>query len=139
MLSLMTNDFFDKFDKSVESFMKRNSFPASILKNMRTDIAASDAAYTVTVDVPGYKKENISISIDDSLLVVAVEKKDEKETKDHNMIAQERCEGRCERYIRLGEDADIDYISAKVEDGVLTITIPRKETPKKEVRKIYID
>lgn len=138
MLSLFNNDLFDKMDKSFDNLMKRNSFPAVILRNMRTDIAVTNEAYTITMDVPGYKKEDIKISIDESILTVVAEKHEESEAAEKDVITRERCEGHCERQIRLGDDVDVDKITAKVEDGVLTITVPKKELPVKDIKTIEI-
>jgi len=138
MLSLFNHDIFDKMDKSFDSLMKRNSFPAIILRNMRTDIAATEKAYTVTMDVPGFKKENIKISIDEDILIVVAEKHAKTESTDKEVITCERCDGRCERHVRLSDDVDVDKITAKVEDGVLIITIPRKERPEKDIKTIDI-
>lgn len=138
MLSLINNDFFDRMDKSFDNLMKRNSFPAIILRNMRTDIASTDEAYTITMDVPGFKKEDIKISIDELILTVVAEKHEETESTDKEVITCERCDGRCERHVRLSDDADVDKITAKVEDGVLIITIPRKERPEKDIKTIDI-
>lgn len=139
MLSLSTSDIFDKMDKSFENLMKRNSFPAVILRNMRTDIAATDEAYTITMEVPGLKKEDIKISIDESILTVVAEKHEESESTSKKVITRERCDGYCERQVRLGEDVDVENIKAKVEDGVLTITIPKKEVPMKDIKTIEIE
>lgn len=90
------------------------------------------------MDVPGFKKEDIKISIDELILTVVAEKHEEAESADKEVITCERCDGRCERHVRLSDDVDVDKITAKVEDGVLVITVPRKERPEKDIKTIDI-
>ena len=72
------------------------------------------------------------------ILTVVAEKHEETESTDKEVITCERCDGRCERHVRLSDDVDVDKITAKVEDGVLIITIPRKERPEKDIKTIDI-
>ena len=139
MLNLFTNDFFDKIDRSFDESITRNIFPAIMLRNMRTDIKSTEDSYLISMDVPGFKKEDITISIDDLILTVVAENKEKSETSDHDVIAHERCEGHCERRIRLNDDVDIDKISAKLKNGVLTIMMPKVELPKKNIKTVTIE
>lgn len=140
MLNLRNNDFLAKKDPSLDELWKRSSFPSVILRDMRTDTKSSKKEYTVIINVPGYQKEDITISIDDGALIVIAEKAAWKsDAADHEIITHERCEGHCECRIRLLDDVDLDRISAKVENGVLTNILPKKELPQKEIITVTIE
>lgn len=72
-------------DKSVDSLMKRTCFPATILRNMRTDIHVTDNSYIIKVDVPGCKKENIEISVEDAILKIVSETATSSESENKNV------------------------------------------------------
>lgn len=95
-----------------------------------------DKGYYLEIDLPGVKKENIEISVNDGILTVAGERKLEKKEEKENYTRIESFFGRFERSFKLPADADLDNIEAKYEDGVLKIFIPRKQKP--EGKKIEI-
>ena len=95
-----------------------------------------DKGYYLEIDLPGVKKENIEISVNDGILTVAGERKLEKKEEKENYTRIESFFGRFERSFKLPADADLDNIDAKYEDGVLKIFIPRKQKP--EGKKIEI-
>ncbi len=95
-----------------------------------------EKGYYLEIDLPGVKKENIEISVNDGVLTVAGERKLEKKEEKENYTRIESFFGRFERSFKLPADADLDNIDAKYEDGVLKIFIPRKQKP--EGKKIEI-
>ncbi len=95
-----------------------------------------DKGYYLEIDLPGVKKENIDISVNDGILTVSGERKLEKKEEKENYTKIESFFGRFERSFKLPADADLDNIEAKYEDGVLKIFIPRKQKP--EGKKIEI-
>jgi HSP20 family protein len=100
------------------------------------DIAEKGEAIVVKAELPGMKADEIELSVDGNMLTVSGEKKDEtKETKD-NYYHVERRYGKFQRTIQLPSEVDKSKIEAKMEDGVLTVTLPRSEEAKP--RKIQV-
>ncbi len=95
-----------------------------------------EKGYTLEIDLPGVKKENIEISVNDGILTISGERKLEKKEEKENYTRIESFFGRFERSFKLPADADSDNIEAKYEDGVLKVFIPRKVKP--EGKKIEI-
>lgn len=93
---------------------------------MRTDIAETAKDYRVKVDMPGFKKSDISINYANNLLTIDAHRDtfDDVSNKDGNILHSERRYGQMSRSYRL-PDVDRDNISAKYEDGVLIITLPK--------------
>lgn len=96
--------------------------------NMKCDIYEKDGNYHIEMDIPGFKKEDISIEVDDGYLTIEAEKNTEnnEENEDRNYIRRERSYNSYKRSFYLG-DLDQDSIEAKFNDGMLNITVPKKE------------
>jgi len=95
-----------------------------------------EKGYHLEIDLPGVKKENIDISVNDGILTISGERKLEKTEEKENYTKIESFFGRFERSFKLPADADLENIEAKYENGVLKIFIPRKQKP--EGKKIEI-
>ena len=90
--------------------------------------------FLITIELPGIKKEEVSIKIKDSLLSISGEKKQEKKTEEKNYHRTERIYGSFQRTFRLPEYADQDNIAAEYKDGILNVSIPKlKESISKNV------
>lgn len=99
---------------------------------MLTDVREHDNHYEVIIDLPGFKKDEITIELKDGSLTVTAAKglnKDEKD-KEGTLIRQERYSGMMQRTFYVGENIRHEEIKAKFENGVLTLEIPKEETPK---------
>lgn len=94
------------------------------------DISESDDGITVTAEVPGMKKEDIKVSIQDNVLTLSGEKKQEKEDKDRNYHRIEGAFGVFERSFSLPVAVRPDKVKAAYKDGILTITLPKSEEAK---------
>lgn len=107
---------------------------------MRTDIVSDKDNYYISIEIPGVKKENVSLSLKDHNLIVSVSNEVEKEEgKEYHCIRSERFYGTSSRSFHVG-DATEDDIDATYEDGVLTIKIAKTAIKKEEpVRKIAIN
>ena len=101
---------------------------------MLSDLEEDDKEYKLTVDVPGVKKEDIKLSFKNSKLTIAVDKK-EDEAKETKYVLNERLSGYNSRTVYL-KDVDESRISAKLENGVLVISVPFME---KKASNIQID
>ncbi len=98
----------------------------------------ADDAYYVEVDLPGIRKEDISIDVDENVLTVSGERKVTEEKKEDDYYKVESRFGRFERSFTLPEDVDADNIEAESKDGVLTIKIPKVQQVDKAPKKIEI-
>jgi len=103
-----------------------------------TDLSASDKEYTITVEVPGAKKDDIKIEVTDNVMTISGEKKQKKEEEQKDFYRQERYYGSFQRVLPLPQDADQEHIKADFKQGVLTVTMPRKDMPKPDVKEIEI-
>ena len=117
-MKLMPRNYF--LDDVFEDFNSNNS--------MKCDVYEKDGAYNIEVDVPGFKKEDISIEASDGYLTIKAEKNSEnnEEDEDKNYIRRERSYGAYERSFYLG-DLDQDKVEAEFKDGILKISVPKKE------------
>lgn len=102
------------------------------------DIYDSKDAILVKAEIPGMKKEDIDVSIQADTLIIKGEKKHEEEKKDKNFICNERYYGAFYRAIPLGTEVNVEKVSAKYKDGVLELTIPKKEEAKPKQIKIDV-
>jgi len=96
----------------------------------------SENAYHLSMDVPGLKKDEISIEYHDHVLTVSVERKNSEEKKDKQGFWSEKTYGSSRRSFRLPGEVLEDTVQAKYEDGVLEITLPKKEASKAKAIKI---
>ena len=108
------DDFFDNFVTSRDS------------NNMKCDIYEKDGDYHIEMDVPGFDKKDIQIESKNGYLTVTAEKKNEEEEENKNYIRRERTYGKYERSFYLG-DLDSEAIEASFQNGILKITVPKKE------------
>lgn len=104
-----------------------------------TDVAEDDHQYHISVDVPGMKESDLSIELNDHVLTIRGEKETKVENDDRRFYRVERHYGSFQRTLALPEDAVIDDISAQLNDGVLTLSVPRKSLPGKAARRITIE
>lgn len=126
----MANDLMNRFD--FDPFfdrMARRFFSPSDMEdfgNLKTDIKESDKDYTLKVDVPGVDKQNIHLAYQNDTLSLNISQNQSSEQKDENgkVIASERSHGVMSRSYTL-PGVDRDNISATVNDGVLSVTLPK--------------
>jgi HSP20 family protein len=94
------------------------------------DVTETDAQYTITVELPGIKKEDVQVELREGMLMIRGEKKSEREEKKERSRYVERTFGSFSRSFTLPPDADPDRVQAAFNDGVLTLTVPRTEESK---------
>ena len=107
---------------------------------MKTDIKEKDKEYEVDIELPGYKKEDVKAELKDGYLTISAAKNVSTEDKkeDGKYIRKERFSGNVSRSFYVGEDMTQEDIYAKFEDGILKLTVPKKEAKKVEDKKSYI-
>jgi len=121
---LLNNDF----TKDMEKVFRRSECDL-----MRTDIKENDKGFEIHIDLPGFKKEEINAELKDGYLTVSTNRNVENNTDDSKFILRERYSSNCSRSFYVGDENDIH---AAFENGILTISIPKKEpeeAPKKMI------
>jgi len=96
----------------------------------RVDIAENEDGILVKADIPGMTKDNIQITLSENVLSVSGEKKIERNEENENYHRTERVFGSFERSFYIPNNVDATKISAKYTDGVLTVSLPKKEEAK---------
>lgn len=92
------------------------------------DIKENETAYTAEMNVPGFKKEDIDISLDNGIMTIKSKKEESSEQKeDGKYIVKERSVSNLSRSLRIPENVDVSKIEANMEDGILKITLPKAE------------
>ena len=104
----------------------------------RMDIMEDDKSIIMETEIPGMKKKDIKISVEDKVLKIEGEKKREEEKKEKNYYRAERLFGKFERSFVLPDTIDNNKIEAEFLDGVLKITLQKAEVKKPETKEIKV-
>ena len=131
MPSIFNDNLFDDFFD-----FNYPTFRYDTTELMKTDIKEKGDSYILEMDLPGFKKDEIKVSLKDGYLTVSAAKgldKDEKDKKG-NYIRQERYAGAMSRSFYVGDDVTQEEIKAKYEDGILKLSIPKKSGEKVEAK-----
>ena len=94
------------------------------------DVHENDTRYTVTVELPGTRKEDVQVELSEGMLTIRGEKKSEREETKERRRYVERSYGSFSRSFTLPGDANAERLDASFKDGILTITIPKTEESK---------
>ena len=95
---------------------------------IKMDVKEGDGGYTVSAEIPGVKKEDIHVTIEGGMVTVRAEvKQEDTQTKDDKVLRSERYYGSVSRGISLPQDIDQSQAKAKYDNGVLTLTLPKKQ------------
>lgn len=93
------------------------------------DITETDSEYQVVADLPGVAKDDLEVSVKNDILSIIVNSEDVNEEKSEGrVLRRERFQGRISRSFRLGDSVDNENIQAHYKDGVLSVTVPKKES-----------
>lgn len=115
-----------------EMFPSKNPLYGKNAKNMmKTDVRENEDQYDVYIDLPGFKKEEVTAQLQDGYITISAAKgldKEEKDKKTGKYIRRERYSGSMSRSFYVGEDLTQEDIHAKFENGILLLTIPKKDT-----------
>ena len=96
---------------------------------MKTDVQENETDYELEIDLPGFKKDQINVKLEDGYMTISAAKGHDVDKKDKHgkIIRQERYSGAMQRSFYVGESVQVEDVKAKFEDGVLKLTIPKKE------------
>ncbi|ONK81586.1 uncharacterized protein A4U43_C01F30830 [Asparagus officinalis] len=111
----------------------------SAFANTRIDWKETPEAHVFKADLPGIKKEEVKVEVEEGrVLQISGERSKEQEEKNDRWHRVERSSGKFLRRFRLPENAKMDQVKATMEDGVLTVTVPKEEVKKPEVKAIEV-
>lgn len=97
------------------------------LPRMKVDVAEKSAAYVVTAELPGVRKEDINVTVDGAQVTLEAEVKREREaSQDERVLHTERVFGKVTRSFTLPQELDDEKVEAKYRDGILELTLPKK-------------
>ena len=134
------DDFFDNGFAMLPAMNASNALYGKHAHNiMKTDVRETDNSYELDIDLPGFKKDEIKLDLKNGYLTISASKgvdKDEKDKKGQ-YIRRERTFGQCARSFYVGEGVTEADVKAKYENGILELSIPKKE-PQKVENKKYI-
>ena len=129
--------YFDNFGDVFNGFFRPplTHQPVRKARIPAVDVAETDTAYQVKAELPGIRKEDLDVTVDDGVLTIKAEHNDNQEqTENGQLIRQERSYGKFVRSLRLGATVDEETITAEYRDGVLHITLPKaKEVQPRKV------
>lgn len=103
------------------------------------DVAEHDGAYEITAELPGMDEKDVELTLDDDVLTIKGEKKQETEEKKKDYYLSERHYGAFQRSFRMPEGADLEKVSASFRNGVLSITVPKRAGAPKTQRRIDVN
>lgn len=139
----MFDDFFDFpfFDDKDMKKMEKQLYGRRGKNLMKTDVREKSDRYELTMDLPGFKKDEVTAQLKDGYLTISAAKgldKDEQEKESGRYIRRERYAGACQRSFYVGEDIAEEDIKASFKHGILKLSIPKKEAKAAVEDKHYI-
>ena len=144
MPSIFGEDLMDRWLNDVDrefSRMEKPLYGHNAKNLMKTDVREHDDSYEVDIELPGFRKDEVQLSLENGYLNIVAAKgldKDEKDKKTGKLIRQERYAGNLSRSFYVGEELTEEDIKAKLEHGVLSLQIPKKEAKPQLPEKKYI-
>ena len=142
MVPYMFNDGFlddlfdDKWERDLERALRRaepkGMFGKHAANVMKTDVRETKDGYDVFVDLPGFKKEDVNLHLENGYLTITANRSEDLDEKDKegHYIRQERCTGSCARSFYVGEELKPEDVTAKFENGILSLKLPKAEPAK---------
>ena len=132
-------DDFMNFPFERDFWGRRNPLYGKNEKNlMKTDVRETDSSYELDIDLPGFKKDEVTAKLENGYLTISASKglnKDEKDKESGKYIRRERYAGAVSRSFYVGEHIQQEDIHAKFEDGILRLTVPKKDAKQVDEKK----
>lgn len=135
--SVFTNDFTndDFFDDFFNAPARRSYMPTA---SMKCDVKELDQSYQIDMQLPGYDKDDIEVSVDKGYLTVSASHKENKEDKEDGKYIRKECfTGSCQRSFYVGDAVKGEVIGAAFTNGILSLTVPKAEAlPQNETKQL---
>ena len=148
MPSIFGEDLFDNFmkdfpffDDNTESNVEKKLYGRRGKNLMKTDIKETEGGYELEMDLPGFTKDEIKVSLENGYMTISAAKgldKDEQDKKSGRYIREERYAGSCERSFYVGEDITEEDIKGEFKHGILKLFVPKKEAKPAVEQKKYV-
>ena len=148
MPSIFGEDLFDNFmkdfpffDDNTESNVEKKLYDRRGKNLMKTDIKETEGGYELEMDLPGFTKDEIKVSLENGYMTISAAKgldKDEQDKKSGRYIRKERYAGSCERSFYVGEDITEEDIKGEFKHGILKLFVPKKEAKPAVEQKKYV-
>ncbi len=142
MDNLFSNDWEHDFERAMRAAEPRNMFGKHAVNVMKTDVRENKDSYDVFVDLPGFKKEDIKLDLENGYLTISAQRNEELDEKNEESryIRQERAVGSCARSFYVGKELEPTDIAAKFEkNGILSLHLPKAEAKKQEPKPTMIE
>ena len=124
------DDWMDDFGwpRGLEN-VDRKLYGKHAAREMLTDIREHDDHYELEIDLPGFKKEDINIELNNGTLTISASKgiEEKEENKEGKIVRRERYSGMMSRSFYVGEELTVEDIKARFDNGVLSLNVPKKE------------
>ena len=148
MPSIFGEDLFDNFmkdfpffDDNAESNVEKKLYGRRGKNLMKTDIKETEGGYELEMDLPGFTKDEIKVSLENGYMTISAAKgldKDEQDKKSGRYIRKERYAGSCERSFYVGEDSTEEDIKGEFKHRILKLFVPKKEAKPAVEQKKYV-
>ena len=132
-------DDFDDFDRRIDRYLNgrhgvnRELYGKKARNMMKTDVRETDGTYELDIDLPGFKKDEIDVKLNNGYLTISASKGVDKDQKDNegNYIRRERYAGSMQRSFYVGDIPSGD-VHARYEDGILKLSVPKADVKRLE-------
>lgn len=128
--------FEDVFNERLTPFI--SSMGSMIAPTFKVDISEDEKAIYLSADIPGVKKEDVKVTMEDDVISICAERTQEEEDKKKNYHRVERSWGSLSRSFTVGENVDSENITANYDNGVLKIVVPKKEPEEKKSKEVTV-
>ena len=132
---------FPFFDDNTESNVEKKLYGRRGKNLMKTDIKETEGGYELEMDLPGFTKDEIKVSLENGYMTISAAKgldKDKQDKKSGRYIRKERYAGSCERSFYVGEDITEEDIKGEFKHGILKLFVPKKEAKPAVEQKKYV-
>ena len=135
--SVFNDDLFDSFFTHPFASMNNGAYARGLMK---TDVRELDKTCELDVELPGFRKEEITVELDGGYLTIRAEHKENKDEKDDKgrFLRRERFAGACSRSFYVGEGLEPKDVAARFEDGMLRLSLPKETAKAPEKKQISV-
>ncbi|HWR01042.1 MAG TPA: Hsp20/alpha crystallin family protein [Chlorobaculum sp.] len=128
--------FEDVFNERLTPFF--SNVGSMITPTFKVDISEDEKSFYLSADIPGVKKEDVKVTMEDDVLCISALRTQEEEEKNKNFHRVERSWGSLSRSFTMGDNIDSEHIQASYDNGVLKIVVPKLEAVEKKSKEIAV-